>query len=982
MNPSDSNREPDGSLPFPFRDISLESPFKVLQSRIELPREDPFSLKVIEELEKQGLFIRWRFGYRLANRYEVRRIHSGGMGIVWIVEDLFDNRKPYAAKSVKPFFRKPETEDEWERREKSIQRFLEECKIWVDLEKHRHIVHAEFLEKIEGVPLVMSEYIEGGDLTNRIEKGPLPIETVLDYAIQFCIGMEYANQKGVLVHRDIKPGNIMVTNDGALKVSDFGLTKAIREAEEIRKEDAALYEESQSPIEGAIISVSRGFGTPPYMAPEQFDERLLKYIGHPVYPINTACDIFAFGLVLYEMLKGKHAYWTEIGCDRETWDKAHRIASSVAFHPAYVYYFLKAINLNLSKPISDNEQLDNLILKCLKKNSEERYKDFKELKEELLKIFKIPLSPPLLKGDAGGLSYEVIEEPPQKPNYKNKGKTAFILGREEEAIKFYDKALEENPADTDVWLEKGLAMAEMGKLGEFGVCMEVIPYLKPSKEDVAKLHETRIMEPVFVSFSSRDNRLYEDIIKHSPCLEEFIGTLRNNEAANNSFKDYNPELTKLFGHFVEKEFGGTAEGGFYLAGALGRLNDISAIPFLIETYLSNSRSNDMRLLSIVALEQYKDISLKPFWINILRDSDARIRKIAIKKIGEFKDPLMEKIFQDASTDRDIGIRIEAARALGYIGKSRYAISVLIKAADATLNNQENEYAIAIEALGNIEDPSIIPILRAAAKKERKIKGEKYGEGAKYFRIFAEETLKRIGSPFFFTGISNSNTGTEWTTIHIRTKDTSTISALLVFLNHSDSYIRCAAARALGVLKDASSTSILIETFKKEDGYGQEAIIEALGNFKCLSLLPFFKDVLLKNSSLANQRAAIKALGKLRDLSVIPVFIEFLNDEKVRSKIAEKLDADSAGYFFADRMENIRIIWQALRYIWSGIEKEKTEALKHSLAPYSALEWNKKGLENLESGNKEEAIKCFEKAISIDPDWQEPRENLKRCNLGR
>ncbi|RKY84557.1 hypothetical protein DRQ11_11350, partial [candidate division KSB1 bacterium] len=183
---------------------------------IQFPK-DPFSQEVIAKLEREGLTIKWRYGYKLANRYEVKRVCAGGMGIVWIVEDLFDNRKPYAAKSIKPYFRKPVTDEEWKRREESIQRFLEECKIWVDLEKHRHIVYAEFLEKIEGVPLVMSEFIEGGDLSEWIKKGPLPLETLLDFAIQFCIGMEYANAKGVIVHRDIKPGNIMVSEDRIIK---------------------------------------------------------------------------------------------------------------------------------------------------------------------------------------------------------------------------------------------------------------------------------------------------------------------------------------------------------------------------------------------------------------------------------------------------------------------------------------------------------------------------------------------------------------------------------------------------------------------------------------------------------------------------------------------------------------------------------------------------------------------------------------------
>jgi len=336
--------------------------------------EDPFSQKVVAKLEDEGLTIKWRYGYKLANRYEVRRIHSGGMGIVWIVEDLFDNRKPYAAKSVKPFFRKPLTDIEWKRRERSIQRFLEECKIWVDLERHRHIVYAEFLEKIEDTPLVMSEYIEGGDLTKWIKKGPLPIETVLDFAIQFCIGMEYANNRGVLVHRDIKPGNIMVTNDGVLKISDFGLTKAIGVAEEIRGDEPSF---DESPPATELISISRGFGTLSYMAPEQFSERLLEHVGHPIYPIDTPTDMFAFGLVLCEMTKGVHPYKQE--WDQEIWNKARKIAPEISTDPryvSYIYCFLKSSKLNLSLPISTNEALDEIILKCLQKNPNDRYQSF------------------------------------------------------------------------------------------------------------------------------------------------------------------------------------------------------------------------------------------------------------------------------------------------------------------------------------------------------------------------------------------------------------------------------------------------------------------------------------------------------------------------------------------------------------------------------------------------------------------------------
>ena len=158
--------------------------------------------------------------------------------------------------------------------------------------------------------------------------------------------------------------------------------------------------------------------------------------------------------------------------------EAFRISSQLYLPPDYIFCFLKTSRLDLPPP-SDNRQLNKLILRCLEKDPNDRYQSFSELKEELLWIYRKVM----------GREYEIIEELPQKPNWRNRGKTYFILGREEEAVKLYDKALEENPGDTTVWLEKGFALAEMGKIEGFRTCMEISSYLQPSKRE--KISEKR-----------------------------------------------------------------------------------------------------------------------------------------------------------------------------------------------------------------------------------------------------------------------------------------------------------------------------------------------------------------------------------------------------------------------------------------------------------------------------------------------------------
>ncbi|KJU84075.1 Serine/threonine protein kinase domain protein [Candidatus Magnetobacterium bavaricum] len=192
----------------------------------------------------------WTVGDVLLDLYEIREVYkSGGMGVVyrtfhrgWNVE--------LAMKSPRPeYFQKEEDKRNFER----------EAETWMDLGLHPNIVSCYYIRRIDDVPRVFAEYLGGGSLRDCIRKRKLTtLESILDMAIQFAIGLNYAHEKG-LVHQDIKPANVMLSNDGIVKVTDFGLAKA-----------RALTDNKAIEMDisrGALVSY--GGMTPAYCSPEQ-----------------------------------------------------------------------------------------------------------------------------------------------------------------------------------------------------------------------------------------------------------------------------------------------------------------------------------------------------------------------------------------------------------------------------------------------------------------------------------------------------------------------------------------------------------------------------------------------------------------------------------------------------------------------------------------------------------------------------------------
>jgi len=216
--------------------------------------------------------------------YEVTSpIGKGGMGEVYRARDTKLDRD-VAIKVLPEAFAKDE---------ERLARFEREAKLLASL-NHPNIASIYGLEESDGVTALVLELVEGPTLAERIAEGPIPVEDALPIARQITEALEAGHEAGV-VHRDVKPANVKVREDGTVKVLDYGLAKAL-EGDVPGGADSEL---SQSPTltrHGTQIGVI--LGTAAYMSPEQAKGKR----------VHKLTDIWAFGAVLFEMLTGKKMY--------------------------------------------------------------------------------------------------------------------------------------------------------------------------------------------------------------------------------------------------------------------------------------------------------------------------------------------------------------------------------------------------------------------------------------------------------------------------------------------------------------------------------------------------------------------------------------------------------------------------------------------------------------------------------------------------
>ena len=176
-----------------------------------------------------------------------------------------------------------------------LARFEREARVLASL-NHNNIATLHGFEKEGDTSFLVMELVEGETLADRINRGAIPVDEALPLFLQIAEGLEAAHEKGV-IHRDLKPANIKVSDDGRVKILDFGLAKAMAPA------GVSETDPSESPtITAAGYSQTRQgqiLGTAAYMSPEQARGR----------PVDKRADVWSFGVVLWEMLTGRRRHF-------------------------------------------------------------------------------------------------------------------------------------------------------------------------------------------------------------------------------------------------------------------------------------------------------------------------------------------------------------------------------------------------------------------------------------------------------------------------------------------------------------------------------------------------------------------------------------------------------------------------------------------------------------------------------------------------
>jgi eukaryotic-like serine/threonine-protein kinase len=275
-------------------------------------------------------------GTKLGPHEILSAIGAGGMGEVYKARDTRLDR--IVAIKVLP----THLADRVELRE----RFEREAKTIASL-NHPHICTLFDTGHQDDTDFLVMEYIEGETLAQRLVKGPLPLQQVLQYAIEIADALDKAHRKGI-THRDLKPGNVMLTKSGT-KLLDFGLAK-------LKQEVAQDIPDSQLPtMKSAITGQGMMLGTLQYMAPEQVEAK----------EVDARTDIFAFGAVVYEMATGKKAF--------EGKTSASVMAKILEAEPP---------SMASLQPMTP-PALDRVVKTCLAKDADDRWQAASDLCREL-----------------------------------------------------------------------------------------------------------------------------------------------------------------------------------------------------------------------------------------------------------------------------------------------------------------------------------------------------------------------------------------------------------------------------------------------------------------------------------------------------------------------------------------------------------------------------------------------------------------------
>lgn len=386
-------------------------------------------------LNAQPAAFQQKFSYKkgdvIAQKYlVVDTLGEGGCGTVYLVY-YEPHDQVYALKTFK---------GEYLNNMSVIERFQKEAQIWIDLESHPYLVRAYWVNQYQNRLFIGMEWIGGTEkgapnsLDQYLRVSPPDFTQSLIWAIQFCHGMEYAYSKGIKAHRDIKPANIMIDHNKNVRISDFGLAGVVNPGGE----------------PGEIVSITNQYqtmagtsmGTPAYMPPEQFVD---------VTSCDERSDIYSFGVVLYQLAaKGKLPFSTE--------------------NSNHFWQTLKYLHSEGKVPALDSIIFPQ-ITRCLAKEKKDRYKSFYELRIDLEIILFQLTGKKFVPDDVTEMG---------SSDWNNKGLSYNNLGRHEEAIKCFDKAIQLDPLNAGAWHNKSFSFIFLSKMPEALSCCNEALRINPS----------------------------------------------------------------------------------------------------------------------------------------------------------------------------------------------------------------------------------------------------------------------------------------------------------------------------------------------------------------------------------------------------------------------------------------------------------------------------------------------------------------------